>query len=121
MKTTLKELSGKHRKSAKNLSLTAKSSEADKMSNKQIKALIRIIITAMLMITAFLCRIFIVKYLLFIIAFIIIGYDVIISAFRNLFRGHVLDENFLMSIATIGAFAIDEYRSSFCNAFFQNR
>ncbi|MBP3330492.1 MAG: cadmium-translocating P-type ATPase [Clostridia bacterium] len=79
------------------------------MSNKQIKALIRIIITAMLMITAFLCRIFIVKYLLFIIAFIIIGYDVIISAFRNLFRGHVLDENFLMSIATIGAFAIDEY------------
>lgn len=79
------------------------------MSNKQIKALIRIIITAILMITAFLCRIFIVKYLLFIIAFIIIGYDVIISAFRNLFRGHVLDENFLMSIATIGAFAIDEY------------
>ncbi len=46
---------------------------------------------------------------LYICAYIIFGYDVIIRAVQNLLRGELFDENFLMSIATIGAFFIGEY------------
>ena len=45
----------------------------------------------------------------FIVAYIILGKDVLKTALKNLKTGHMLDENFLMSIATIGAFAIQEY------------
>ena len=44
-----------------------------------------------------------------IIAYLILGRDVVATAMKNLTRGHVFDENFLMSIATIGAFFIGEY------------
>ncbi len=46
---------------------------------------------------------------IFIISYIIVGGDVVLRAIRNILKGNVLDENFLMSIATIGAFAIGEY------------
>lgn len=46
---------------------------------------------------------------LFIISYIIVGGDVVKSAVKNIFKGQVFDENFLMSIATIGAFFIGEY------------
>lgn len=46
---------------------------------------------------------------LFAAAYVLAGGEVVYSAFRNLFRGNVFDENFLMTIATIGAFAIGEY------------
>lgn len=46
---------------------------------------------------------------LFIISYIIVGGDVIKRAVKNIFKGQVFDENFLMSIATIGAFFIGEY------------
>lgn len=46
---------------------------------------------------------------LFIISYIIIGYDILKKAVKNIFRGKVFDENFLMAIATIGAFAIQEF------------
>ena len=42
-------------------------------------------------------------------AYLILGRDVVATALKNLTRGHVFDENFLMSIATIGAFCIGEY------------
>jgi Cd2+/Zn2+-exporting ATPase len=42
-------------------------------------------------------------------AYIILGRDVVATALKNLTKGHVFDENFLMSIATIGAFFIGEY------------
>lgn len=42
-------------------------------------------------------------------AYLIAGADVLLKAVRNIFRGHVFDENFLMTIASIGAFAIGEY------------
>ena len=45
----------------------------------------------------------------FLIGYIIVGYDVILRAIRNIFNGNFFDENFLMSIATIGAFIIGEY------------
>jgi len=47
--------------------------------------------------------------ILFALSYIIFGYDVIIRAVKNLFKGDLFDENFLMSIATIGAFIIGEY------------
>jgi Cd2+/Zn2+-exporting ATPase len=50
-----------------------------------------------------------IKLSLFILAYIIIGKDVLISALKNIIKGQMFDENFLMSIATIGAFAIGEY------------
>lgn len=46
---------------------------------------------------------------IFIIAYIILGGKILLTAIRNIRKGQVLDENFLMSIATIGAFAIQEY------------
>lgn len=48
-------------------------------------------------------------FILFFISYIIIGYDVIVRAIRNIISGNIFDENFLMSIATIGAFVIGEY------------
>lgn len=45
----------------------------------------------------------------FIISYIIVGGDVVKRAVKNIFKGQVFDENFLMSIATIGAFFISEY------------
>ena len=43
------------------------------------------------------------------LGYVLLGKDVIRTALRNLTKGHVFDENFLMSIATIGAFFIGEY------------
>lgn len=47
--------------------------------------------------------------ILLIIAYVCVGYDVVISAAKNCLKGKMLDENFLMTIATIAAFAIGEY------------
>lgn len=46
---------------------------------------------------------------IFVIAYLILGGNVLLTAIKNLFRGKIFDENFLMSIATIGAFVIGEY------------
>lgn len=46
---------------------------------------------------------------LYIIAYLIIGGEVVISAIKNIFKGEVFDEEFLMTVATIGAFAIGEF------------
>jgi Cd2+/Zn2+-exporting ATPase len=50
-----------------------------------------------------------VELILFIVAYLIIGGDIVLRAVKNIIRGQVFDEYFLMSIATIGAFAIGEY------------
>ena len=49
-----------------------------------------------------------IKNILLFIGYLIIGYDVLLMAIRNIFKGNFLDENFLMTIATIGAIAIKE-------------
>ena len=46
---------------------------------------------------------------IYIVSYLIVGLDVLIEAIKNIFKGEVFDENFLMTIATIGAFAIGEY------------
>ncbi|HHX24574.1 MAG TPA: cadmium-translocating P-type ATPase [Thermoanaerobacterales bacterium] len=48
------------------------------------------------------------EYVPFLVAYFLAGYEVIGSAFKNIARGEIFDENFLMTIATIGAFAIHE-------------
>lgn len=58
--------------------------------------------------------------LLFLVPYAVIGYDILFRAARNIVRGQVFDENFLMSIATVGAFAIGEYHEAvFVMLFYQ--
>ena len=46
---------------------------------------------------------------IFIVSYIIVGFEILKKAIRNIFRGKVFDENFLMSVATLGAFGIGEF------------
>ncbi len=50
----------------------------------------------------------ILEYVLFLIAYLLVGKEVVQTAFYNIIKGQVFDENFLMTIATVGAFAIHE-------------
>jgi Cd2+/Zn2+-exporting ATPase len=50
-----------------------------------------------------------VEFLLYFTAYLLVGSEVLLKSIRNIARGQVFDENFLMSIATVGAFAIGEY------------
>ena len=52
---------------------------------------------------------FIPKLAVFLVSYFIIGGDVLLSAVKNILKGQVFDENFLMAVATVGAFAIGEY------------
>ena len=81
------------------------------MTKKVKKKLIRIIISFILLILAFILKLdnVIINDILFIISYLIVGYDIILKALRNITRGKVFDENFLMTIATIGAFFIGEF------------
>lgn len=81
------------------------------MSKKMNKQLIRIIISFLIVITAFVFKFDtdILKKVLYVLAYIIVGYDIVLKAVRNIFRGKVFDENFLMTVATIGAFCIGEF------------
>ena len=49
------------------------------------------------------------KFILFFTAYLIAGADILFTAIRNIVKGEVFDENFLMGAASIGAFAIKEY------------
>ena len=46
---------------------------------------------------------------IYLISYLIVGFEILRKAFRNIKRGKVFDENFLMCVATIGAFAIQEF------------
>ena len=50
-----------------------------------------------------------VSLVLYVAAYLVLGLDILKTAGKNLIKGHVLDENFLMSIATLGAFAIGNF------------
>ena len=75
------------------------------------KSLIRIIVSAVFYVIALLLNVDInwLMPALFVIAYVIVGGEVVWKACRHIVRGKVFDENFLMSIATIGAFAIGEF------------
>lgn len=83
------------------------------MNKKQKKALIRIIIAAVLLIALNLLPIKgIPAYILYLAAYIVIGYDILRKAFKNIKRRQVFDENFLMAVATIGAIVLAIYEKS---------
>ncbi|MBQ3472313.1 MAG: heavy metal translocating P-type ATPase, partial [Clostridia bacterium] len=84
------------------------------MSRKQKKILIRIIIAAVLLFACIAAEhIFALPWwanlCMFLVPYIIIGYDILKKSAKGIMRGQIFDENFLMAIATIGAFALGEY------------
>lgn len=80
------------------------------MTKKQKKMRLRIIISLILyIICLFIPAQNLIKLILFLVPHFIIGYDVLLKAIRNIKNGQIFDENFLMTIATIGAFIIGEY------------
>lgn len=80
------------------------------MNKKQKKVLIRIIISTILMIILYSLPLKgYLKFILFMIPYIIIGYDILKKAFKGILNKQVFDENFLMAIATIGAIILGEF------------
>lgn len=71
---------------------------------------IRLIAGALLFGTAYIMKLpNIVELILYLAAYALVGLEVLLKSIKNIIRGQVFDENFLMSIATIGAFAVGEY------------
>lgn len=92
------------------------------MNKKQKRSLKNIIISIVLLLTVtVIYKLFIqdmdmsdtvkriLSVALYLIPYLIVGGKVLLKAFRNILNGHIFDENFLMSIATIGAFVLGEY------------
>ena len=83
------------------------------MNKKQKKVLLRIIIAAVLML------IFVITdpqgwlgFVLFLIAYLTIGYDILIKAFKGIWNKQPFDENFLMAVATLGAMGLGDYKEA---------
>lgn len=80
------------------------------MSKKQKRVLIRIIASAVLFLAAMCIPAEgLIRLLLFLVPYAVIGWDVLWRAVRNIAHGQIFDENFLMGIATVGAFFLGEY------------
>lgn len=84
------------------------------MTKKQKKVLIRIIVSAVLlaaiMITTKLVEINKwIQLVLYLVPYLIIGYDILKKALKGIFKGQIFDENFLMAVATVGAVALGEF------------
>ena len=81
------------------------------MTKKQKKVLIRIIVAAVLMIGfSFLPISGWLAFGLYMIPYIVIGYDILKKAFKGILNRQVFDENFLMAVATVGAVCLGEYK-----------
>ena len=79
------------------------------MTKKQKKMLVRIVSAALLYALALLLPLpEIAKLILFIIAYLIVAWNVLFKAVRNIGNGQIFDENFLMAVASLGAFALGE-------------
>ncbi len=77
---------------------------------KEKKKLVAFFIGVLFLILALIIRNpFTLQLTFYIVAFLFIGSDIVLKAVRNIFAGRVFDENFLMSIATVGAFCVGEY------------
>lgn len=88
------------------------------MTKKQKKMLMRILLAFMLFVCLLVCEHMgglerlehtVFLFLIYLVPYLIIGYDIIYKAARNISHGQVFDENFLMMIATFGAFGVGEY------------
>lgn len=83
------------------------------MTKKQKKVLWRIIATAVLVaVVKFFSIGGVAGTVLYLAAYLIIGYDILRKAFRGIIKGQVFDENFLMAVATVGAIALAVYEKS---------
>ena len=83
------------------------------MNKKQKKMLTRIVIAAAMLIALhFLPVTGLVRLALYLAAYLVIGYDILRKAWKGILNGQVFDENFLMAIATVGAFALAVYEKS---------
>lgn len=79
------------------------------MTKKQKKILARIIASAALLLLATIVKDGVFSFALFVSSYLLIGYDILIKAGKNIMSMSLLDENFLMAIATVCAFIIKEY------------
>ena len=77
------------------------------MKKKGIKIILALILFIIAMVIKFQNEW--INNIIFIISYIIVGFEILRKAIRNIFRGKVFDENFLMSVATLGAFGIGEF------------
>ena len=83
------------------------------MNKKQKKMLIRILISAVLLIGLnFVPVTGIVRFLLYLVPYLVIGYDILLKALKGIKNRQVFDENFLMAVATVGAIALAVYDQS---------
>ena len=81
----------------------------EETEDKEMPVLPFIILSALILIGTIFVRNTQVRLLMFIAAYLLVGTKIVIKAIKNIFHRNFLDENFLMSIATIGAFVIGEY------------
>lgn len=87
---------------------------------KEQRMLLRIVAAAALLVTAWLVPPVGPGFLLYLLPYAVIGWDVLYEAGRNIVRGQVFDENFLMALATVGAFFTGEYAEAvFVMLFYQ--
>lgn len=81
--------------------------------NKKKKVLIRIIVAAVLMIALSVIPVVpskgVIRFVLFMIPYLVIGYDILRKAFKGILNRQVFDENFLMAVATVGAILLGDY------------
>ena len=89
------------------------------MTKKQKKVLARILISFVLLAALMVCEHIgvlseemWVKLILFMVPYVIIGYDVVLKAVRNIRNGQIFDENFLMMLATFGAFGAKDFEEA---------
>lgn len=83
------------------------------MNKKQKKMLIRIIIAAVLIVVfSLLPAEGYLRFVLFMIPYLVIGYDILKKAFKGILNKQVFDENFLMAVATVGAILLGDYSES---------
>ena len=80
------------------------------MTKKQKKVLYRIILSAIVMAVLLVLPFDgVLKAVLFLVPYLVIGYDILRKAVLGVIHGEVFDENFLMAVATIGAMCLEEY------------
>ena len=80
------------------------------MTRRQKKMLVRILAAALLLVAAYLIPVKgWARLAVFLVPYVVIGWDVLWKAVRNISHGQIFDENFLMALATVGAFFTGEY------------
>ena len=87
------------------------------MTDKQKKTLTRILVTFAIFAALFVLEHMgklenvntFVLLIIYLVPYLIIGYDIILKAVKNISHGQVFDENFLMMVATVGAFGVREF------------